>query len=214
METMRIVVTGTVGAGKSTFVKTFSQTEVIETEKKATDDTALLKRKTTVAFDFGTRALGRDMELQVYGTPGQSRFDFMWDLLIRRAHAYILLVAANRSSAFNDAREIVSFMNQRVQIPMIIAMTCTDLPGALGQEHVLFGLGFMNDRNRPPIITVNPHDKTSVLEAVMVLMAHQIFHGSGTKLPNQSTTSATQPPNPQTPKSSYQWPKRQFSAGA
>ena len=62
METMRIVVTGTVGAGKSTFVKTFSQTEVIETERKATDDTALLKRKTTVAFDFGTRALGRDME--------------------------------------------------------------------------------------------------------------------------------------------------------
>lgn len=212
METMRIVVTGTVGAGKSTFVKTFSQTEVIETEKKATDDTSLLKKRTTVAFDFGTRNLSRNMELQVYGTPGQSRFDFMWDLLIRRAHAYILLVAANRSSAFNDAREIISFMNHRVQIPMIIGMTCTDLPGALGQEHVMFGLGFMNDRNRPPIITVNPHDKMSVLEAIMVLMAHQIFHGHGAKLPAQSTTSAAQPA-PQTTKSNYQWPKRQFSAG-
>ncbi|MEQ8956544.1 MAG: ATP/GTP-binding protein, partial [Coleofasciculus sp. C2-GNP5-27] len=144
METMRIVVTGTVGAGKSTFVRTFSQTTVIDTERKATDNTSLMKKRTTVAFDFGTRILGRDMELQVYGTPGQSRFDFMWDLLIRRAHAYILLVAANRSSSFNDAREILSFMNSRVQIPMIIGLTCMDLPGALGQEHVAFALGFMN----------------------------------------------------------------------
>jgi hypothetical protein len=109
-------------------------------------------------------------------------------------------------------------MNQRVQIPMIIGMTCTDLPGALGQEHVLFGLGFMNDRHRPPIVTVNPHDKMSVFESVMVLMAHQIFHGSSTKLTGPSTPTVTpsvpQTPVPQTPKSNYQWPpKRQFSAG-
>ena len=210
METMRVVVTGTVGAGKSTFVRTFSQNGVVDTERKATDDTSLLKKKTTVAFDFGSRALSRDMELQVYGTPGQSRFDFMWDLLIRRAHAYILLVAANRSSAFNDAREILTFMNQRVQIPMIIGLTCMDMPGALGQEHVMFALGYMNDKHRPPIVALNPNDRTSVFETLMVLMAHQILHGSKTQ---PGSMAAASPPISPTPKSTYQWPKLQFSAG-
>ncbi|HAX89981.1 MAG TPA: GTPase [Cyanobacteria bacterium UBA11370] len=210
METMRVVVTGTVGAGKSTFVRTFSQTPVVDTERKATDETSLLKKKTTVAFDFGTRALGRDIELQVYGTPGQSRFDFMWDLLIRRAHAYILLVAANRSNSFNDARDILTFMNQRVQVPMIIGMTCMDLPGALGQEHILFGLGYMNDKHRPPIVAVNPNDRTSVFEALMVLMAHQIFHGDSSKLHPGTITGSNQPNSPNS-RSTYQWPKRQLS---
>ncbi len=214
METMRIVVTGTVGAGKSTFVRTFSQTTVIDTERKATDNTSLMKKRTTVAFDFGTRILGRDMELQVYGTPGQSRFDFMWDLLIRRAHAYILLVAANRSSSFNDAREILSFMNSRVQIPMIIGLTCMDLPGALGQEHVAFALGFMNDKNRPPIVTLNPNEKTSVFEALMVLMAHQLLQSSKVKgnaaLGNLGSRRQSEPLKSRT---NYQWPKQKFSSG-
>lgn len=210
METMRIVVTGTVGSGKSTFVRAFSQTTVVDTERKATDDTALMKRKTTVAFDFGTRMLGRDIELQVYGTPGQSRFDFMWDLLIRRAHAYILLVAANRSSSFNDAREIMTFMNQRVQIPMIIGLTCMDLPGALGHEHVLFGLGFMNDKVRPPIVTVNPNDRTSVFETLMVLMAHQVFQSSQGKS-QLGNVAGTTPLTSPTARTAYQWPKRQLS---
>ncbi|MEQ9553610.1 MAG: ATP/GTP-binding protein [Coleofasciculus sp. G3-WIS-01] len=214
METIRLVVTGTVGAGKSTFVRTFSQTTVIDTERKATDSTSLMKKRTTVAFDFGTRTLGRNMELQIYGTPGQSRFDFMWDLLIRRAHAYILLVAANRSSSFNDAREILSFMNSRVQIPMIIGLTCMDLPGALGQEHIAFALGFMNDKNRPPMVALNPNEKTSVFEALMVLMAHQLLQSSkGKEKANLENVAATRKAEPLKSRTNYQWPKQQFSSG-
>jgi uncharacterized protein len=174
METLRFVVTGDVGAGKSTFVRTFSKTAVVDTDRNATDQTSLLKKTTTVAFDLGMRKLGNGIDLQIYGTPGQSRFDFIWDMLIRRANAYILLVAANRSGDLHRAKEILSFMNQRVQIPMIIGLTCTDLPGAWGQDHIMFALGYTNGHNRPPIVNVNPSDRTSVFEALMVLIAHMM----------------------------------------
>jgi signal recognition particle receptor subunit beta len=89
---MRLVVTGTVGAGKSTFIRSVSEIAVVDTDRRATDATAELKKKTTVAMDFGRLQFAPGMALHLYGTPGQSRFDFMWDILIRKAHAYILLV--------------------------------------------------------------------------------------------------------------------------
>ncbi|HEY9651074.1 MAG TPA: ATP/GTP-binding protein [Coleofasciculaceae cyanobacterium] len=209
MDSLRFVVTGTVGAGKSTFVRTFSETAVVDTERSATDQTSLLKKKTTVAFDLGMRTLGSKLDLQIYGTPGQSRFDFMWDMLIRRAHAFILLVAANRSTDFQQAREILTFMNQRAQIPMMIGMTCTDLPGAWGQEHIMFALGYTSDRDRPPVVTVNPNDRTSVFEALMVLMAHMIAEGG---LPQQSTSNSMAQRTTPT-RSTYQWAAGQFARG-
>lgn len=171
MGIVRVVVTGSVGAGKSTFVRTVSETEVVEIERLATDETSLLKEKTTVAFDFGQLAFGSNKDLHIYGTPGQSRFDFMWDILIRDAHAYILLVAADQPSRFSKAREILLFMNQRVQIPMIIAITRSDCLGAKAPEEIMMRLGYKNDKNRPPVVIVNPQERTSIVEALVVLMA-------------------------------------------
>ncbi len=55
---MRVVVTGSVGAGKSTLIRTISEIEVVDTDRQATDETALMKQKTTVAFDFGRVQFG------------------------------------------------------------------------------------------------------------------------------------------------------------
>ena len=169
MESLRVVVTGTVGAGKSTFVRTASEIEVIEIERTATDKTALSKKTTTVAFDFGRLTIGSNMAVHLYGTPGQDRFDFMWDILIKGAHAYILLVAANQPDGFNYAREIFSFMNQRVQVPMMICLTHMDCPGAWTPDEIMKTLGPINEQNKPPIIPVNPNNRTSVVEALSIL---------------------------------------------
>ncbi len=172
MKTMRSVVAGAVGAGKSTFVRTLSEIEVVSTDRPATDDTLLLKPETTVAFDFGRLMLSPNLNLHVYGAPGQARFDFMWDLLIQNAHIYILLVAANRPSDFHYARDIVSFINQRVHIPMLLGITHTDCPGALAPEDITMNLGYnLNDKHCPPIVKINPNERTSVIEALVVLMA-------------------------------------------
>ncbi|NEQ23265.1 MAG: hypothetical protein F6K28_29750, partial [Microcoleus sp. SIO2G3] len=113
MKTMRSVIAGAVGAGKSTFVRTISDINVIDTDCNPTDITNLLKQQTTVALDFGRVRLNPNMDLHIYGAPGQSRFDFMWDILIQYAQSYILLVAAHRPENFSYTCEIISFINQR-----------------------------------------------------------------------------------------------------
>jgi len=174
MEIMRLVVTGPVGAGKSTFIRSVSEIEVVDTDRRATDETLMLKKRTTVAFDFGRLQFGPEMALHLYGTPGQSRFDFMWDILIRKAHAYILLVAAHRPHEFRSARRILGFMKQRSQIPMIIGLTHTDCPGAWDAENIAIALGYLDSNKCPPIITVNPNESASVAEAVIALVQHSM----------------------------------------
>ncbi len=169
---MCLVVTGTVGAGKTTFIRSVSEIEVVDTDVRPTDETAHLKNSTTVGFDFGRLQFDPEMALHLYGTPGQSRFDFMWDILIRKAHAYILLVAAHRPQEFRQARQILSFMNQRANIPMIIGLTHTDDPEAWSEEDVFVALGYVDENKRPPILKVNPTKKESVAQAVIYLVEH------------------------------------------
>lgn len=170
MEIMRLVITGPVGAGKSTFIRSISEIDPVDTDRSATDETLLIKQKTTVAFDFGRLQFTPDMALHLYGTPGQSRFDFMWDILIEKAHAYMILVAAHRPHEFRYARRIINFMNQRVNIPMIIGLSHTDCPGAWFPENMAIALGYSHERNCPPIIAVNPTDTESVAQSVLVLV--------------------------------------------
>lgn len=210
MKTLRLVVAGTPGAGKSTFVRTISDIEVIDTDRTATDKTALLKPKTTVAFDYGRFVFGSIVEVQIYGTPGQSRFNFMWDFLIQRAHSYILLVAAHRPNDFHYARQILLFMNQRVQIPMLVGITHTDCPGACSTDEIMIKLGFMNDRNRPPVLQVNPTERSSVVEAVMASMALLVAQYSSIPSPIKGEASQANQPKA---KSFSQFPLPNFSRG-
>jgi signal recognition particle receptor subunit beta len=171
MEIMRLVVTGPVGAGKSTFIRSISEIEVVDTDRIATDETKDLKQKTTVALDFGKLQFGPDMAVHIYGTPGQSRFDFMWDILIRKANAYILLLAAHRPHEFRHARRILTFMNQRAKIPMIIGLTHVDCENAWSAENIAIALGYgANTKNHPPMVNVNANESESVIQALMTLL--------------------------------------------
>ncbi|MDF5730308.1 MAG: ATP/GTP-binding protein [Rhizonema sp. PD38] len=170
MEVLRIVVTGGVGAGKTSFIRTLSEIEVVDTDRKATDEIAQFKEKTTVAMDFGRVTIGPNQSLHLYGTPGQSRFDFMWDLLIKKAQAYILLVDAHRPEQLRSGRRILNFINQRVQLPHIIGLTHTDCPDAWEAEDVAIALGLINEQIKAPLISVNATERASVMPAVITLI--------------------------------------------
>jgi uncharacterized protein len=172
MEIMNLVVTGTVGAGKTTFIRSVSEIEVVDTDRKATDNVAQMKQNTTVAMDFGTLQFGEEMALHIYGTPGQVRFDFMWEILIDRAHAYVLLIAAHRPSEFHHARRIMNFMNRRAQIPMTIGITHSDCEGAWSKEDIALALGYQDIAQQPPIVLVNAEDGESVAMALISLVEH------------------------------------------
>ena len=172
MEIMNLVVTGTVGAGKTTFIRSVSEIEVVDTDRKATDDVANLKQNTTVSMDFGTLQFGDEMALHIYGTPGQTRFDFMWEILIERAHAYVLLIAAHRPSEFHHARRIMNFMNRQAQIPMIIGLTHSDCAGAWSTEDIALALGYQEITQQPPIVLVDANDGESVAMSLVALVEH------------------------------------------
>lgn len=170
MEIMTLVVTGPVGAGKSTFIRTVSEIDVVDTDRRATDGAAALKPKTTVAFDFGRLQFGANRALHLYGTPGQSRFDFMWDILIRKAQGYIVLVAANRPEEFRYSRRILTFMQHRSRVPMVIAISHTDCEGAWSQEDILVAMGYAQNRPSPPVVIVDPRDRRSVAHSIVTLV--------------------------------------------
>lgn len=170
MEILRIVVTGGVGAGKTSLIRTISEIEVVDTDRKATDEIALMKETTTVALDFGRLTIGPHQSLHLYGTPGQSRFDYMWEILIAKAHAYILLVAAHRPQHFRYGRKQLNFINHRVQIPYVIGLTHTDCPDAWEAEDVAIALGLEDEEARPPMIAVNATEQTSVKQALIALV--------------------------------------------
>ncbi|MGQ9837103.1 MAG: GTP-binding protein [Cyanobacteriota bacterium] len=169
---LRVVVTGPVGAGKSTFIRTISEIEVVDTDRKATDETAQLKQNTTVSLDFGRLSVGENMYLHLYGTPGQARFDFMWDLLIRRAHGYILLVPAHMPAQFQAAKKIKAFMQERTSGPSVVGITHVDHPQAWDPEDVKLVLG---DHQADCLYTtLNANDPPSVAQTLLLLVEQML----------------------------------------
>ncbi|MFM2054624.1 MAG: hypothetical protein RL456_2661 [Pseudomonadota bacterium] len=100
----KIIFTGPVGAGKTTAIASISDIEPIRTDENASDMTQKRKSNTTVAMDYGMIRLGPKEKVHLYGTPGQERFDFMWDILTKGGIGLVLLLDNTRPTPFEDMR--------------------------------------------------------------------------------------------------------------
>lgn len=103
-KTYKIVFAGPVGAGKTTAIQSLSDIEVVTTEAATSDDARFLKATTTVAMDYGLMKLASGDQVRLYGTPGQKRFDFMWDIISEDALGLVLLLRANAPDPIADLR--------------------------------------------------------------------------------------------------------------
>ena len=101
----KIVFTGPVGAGKTTAIASISDIPPVRTEARSHDMRRAPKEATTVAMDYGLLRLGGGEKVHLYGTPGQARFDFMWDILAEGAIGLVLLVN-------NDARHALRALDR------------------------------------------------------------------------------------------------------
>src|SRR6476659_11375846 len=126
-----MVITGAVNSGKSQFIRTISEIEVVSTERKATDEeTRRLKKEPTVAMDFGRIAVAEDIVLHLFGTPGQKRFDFMWEILSEGMLGMVVLVDSTRPDTFRETTRIIEFFTASQKAPYIVACNKQDLADA------------------------------------------------------------------------------------
>jgi len=100
----KIIFTGPVGAGKTTAIGALSDFPPVQTDEIASDMTQGRKVHTTVALDYGAFSLADGEKIHLYGTPGQERFNFMWDILTQGGLGLILLLDNSRADPFRDLR--------------------------------------------------------------------------------------------------------------
>jgi uncharacterized protein len=165
-QAVKIVVTGPFAAGKTTLIRTISEITVLSTERGITDETRARKRETTVAMDFGRITIDRELVLYLFGTPGQERFDFMWEILGEGMLGYLLLVDASRADSLAEAEGILGAFRQMARVPFAVGINrSTGEPGEADQVRERLGLGL-----EVPVMPCDATDKASVKELLLALL--------------------------------------------
>ena len=125
----KIIVAGPVGAGKTTAINSLTDDNAFITDAAVSDEvTKKRKANTTVGMDFGVVRLNDNDVAHVYGTPGQQRFNFMWEILSEGAHGLILLFDNTRNYPFRDLKYFAeSFADLIASRTLIVGVTRSDV---------------------------------------------------------------------------------------
>ncbi|GAC1356397.1 MAG: ATP/GTP-binding protein [Herpetosiphon sp.] len=174
MQTVKVVISGAVNAGKSQFIRSISEVEVVSTERKATDETRLLKKETTVAMDFGRIGIANDLVLHLFGTPGQRRFDFMWEILAEGSLGLVVMVDSTRPETFRETTRIIDFFNEIREVPYVIAANKQDRDTAWSPDELRLALRLPEHVKVIPCIATNRESVKKVLLELLYLLRDQV----------------------------------------
>lgn len=168
---------GPVGAGKTQAIRSISDIDVVDTDVRATDETRRIKPNTTVSMDLGVVRLGGGGKLRLLGTPGQDRFDFMWDILLRQARGVVLLLNACAADPLADLEHYASRIAQRLagrEVPLVVAVTHADLLPAHALAPYARALAAQVPARfsvQPPVLRIDARDAEQVRRLLMVMTA-------------------------------------------
>ena len=169
MSQFKIIFTGPVGAGKTTAIGSISDSPPVKTDAAASDMTKNRKSATTVAMDYGVMNLPGGEKVHLYGTPGQERFDFMWDILTTGGLGLILLLDNSRAEPFKDMRFFLdafdTFIRKTAVAIGVTQMDISSQPTINDYHQQLQALGL-----KPPVFAVDAREHNDVSLLVQALL--------------------------------------------
>ncbi len=163
--TFKIVVSGPFNSGKTSFIGAISEIEVVATERSTLCSGQ--KCETTVAMDFGRITLRDGDVLHLYGTPGQVRFDFMWEVLSEGMLGYVVLVDGTDVKSLDDARKIIDAFERMSDVPFVIGLTRADRKGCLDPGAVM---GMICRSDDADIVKCDARKLNDVKEVLLALL--------------------------------------------
>jgi small GTP-binding protein len=172
MQTVKMVVTGPFSAGKTEFIRSVSEIDVVSTERKISSASERsIKEATTVAMDFGRITVDDDLVLYLFGTPGQRRFDFMWEILSEGMLGFIVMVDSTRPETFREARSILETFHAYAPTPYVVAANKQDKKDAWDIDDMRHVLRL---EKKVKLISCVATDKDSV-KAILIELLYSIL---------------------------------------
>jgi len=169
----KIIFAGPVGSGKTTSISSVSDILVVGTEAKATDEVAQRKDNTTVAMDYGILNLEGGSKVHLYGTPGQDRFNFMWEILSENAMGFVILIDSARPDPLADLEHYLTAFSKPIAKcngMVVIGVTRTELNPQIGLLDKLHACVMTHQLNIP-VFEVDGRERQDVKQMLLALLA-------------------------------------------
>ncbi|NTW29080.1 MAG: GTP-binding protein [Coriobacteriia bacterium] len=158
MHSLKVVIVGPAGSGKTTFIGAVSEITVLSTRREIGAGGKDAADRIAVDMDFGRVTLADDIVLYLFGTPGHERVSFMWETLSEGLLGFVVLLDSENSASLEEARETIAFLRGDSELPFLVAANKLAPDDAAAVKHLRTSLHLPDDI---PLVSVDARSRES-----------------------------------------------------